>query len=213
MLSLTPAELICRVITLIIAFTFHEFSHAFIADRFGDLTPRQAGRLTLNPLVHLDVFGSLLLLVSGFGWAKPTPINPVALKQHSRYAMLWVSLAGPASNLILAAVAALPLRFGLVKIILPTGFLPTLGEFLFVFFIINVSLAVFNLIPIPPLDGEKILAALLPERFETAYARFQQFGPILLILVIFAGPLVGIDLIGWIMTPLVLGLRKVFLGA
>jgi len=212
MFNLKPDELICRVLTLIIAFTVHEFAHALSADRFGDLTPRQAGRLTLNPLVHLDIFGSLLLLVSGFGWAKPTPINPFVLRQRSRYALLWVSLAGPASNLILAALAAIPLRLGLVKLVLPTGILPTLGEFLYVFFIINVSLMVFNLLPIPPLDGEKILSALLPERFEAAYAKFQQFGPILLLLVVFVGPFAGIDIIGWIMTPVVTGLRKIFLG-
>lgn len=212
MFNLTPDELICRVITLVIAFTFHEFSHAAVADWFGDLTPREAGRLTLNPLVHLDIFGSLLLLASGFGWAKPTPVNPIVLRQRSRYALLWVSLAGPISNLILAAISAIPLRLGFVKITLSSGILPTLGEFLYVFFIINVSLAVFNLIPIPPLDGEKILSSLLPERFEAAYARVQQFGPMLLILLVFAGPLVGLDVIGWIMTPLVNGLQKVFLG-
>lgn len=212
MLNLAPDELICRVITLVIAFTFHEFAHAAVADWFGDLTPREAGRLTLNPLVHLDIFGSLLLLVSGFGWAKPTPINPAVLRQRSRYALLWVSLAGPVSNLLLAAVAALPLRLGLVKLTLSSGILPTFGEFLYAFLIINLSLLVFNLIPLPPLDGEKILESLLPDRVGAIYAKIQPYGPILFILLLFVAPLAGVDVIGWVMTPLVMGLRKLLIG-
>lgn len=212
MLNLVPDELICRVITLVIAFTFHEFAHAAVADRFGDMTPRAAGRLTLNPLVHLDIFGSLLLLVSGFGWAKPTPINPAALRQHSRFALLWVSLAGPISNLMLAIGAAIPIRLGLVKITLPTGVLPTLGEFLYVFMIINLSLMVFNLIPLPPLDGEKILSSLLPDRAGAIYAKIQPYGPILFLVLLFVAPLAGVDVIGWIMTPLVTGMRSLLLG-
>ena len=212
MLNLTPDDLICRVITLIIALTVHEFSHAFIADRFGDLTPRQAGRVTLNPLVHLDFFGSLMVLVSGYGWAKPTPINPVVLRQHSKYALLWVSLAGPFSNLLLAAIASVPLRLGLVTVTQPSGILPTLGEFLYIFFYLNLILAIFNLIPFPPLDGEKIITALLPEKLESIYATIRPFGPIILIALIFVGPQIGIDVIGWIMTPALAGLKKLFLG-
>ncbi len=214
MFNLAPDELICRVITLVIAFTFHEFAHAAVADWFGDLTPREAGRLTLNPLVHLDIFGSLLLLVSGFGWAKPTPINPVVLRQRSRFALLWVSLAGPASNFLLVAVAAVPLRLGWVKITMPgSGILPTPGEFLFVFLVINLSLMIFNLIPLPPLDGEKVLSSLLPDRVSVIYAKIQPYGPILFILLLFVAPLAGVDVIGWIMTPAVLGLRKLLIGA
>ncbi len=99
MFNLSPSLLISRVLTLIIALTVHEFSHAFIAYRFGDTTARDAGRLTLNPLKHLDVLGSLMLLLVGFGWAKPVPINPYALRRKSESAEMWVSLAGPASNL------------------------------------------------------------------------------------------------------------------
>ncbi len=212
MLNLAPDQLICRVITLVIAFTFHEFAHAFIADRLGDLTPREAGRLTLNPLVHLDIFGSLLLLVSGFGWAKPTPINPAALRQNSRYGLLWVSLSGPLSNFVLAAAAAIPLRLGWVTLSAPSGILPTLGEFLYVFMIINLSLMVFNLIPLPPLDGEKILTSLLPDSAAEVYAKIQPYGPILFIVVLFVAPLAGVDVIGWIMTPLVTGMRKLLIG-
>ena len=212
MLNLTPDDLICRVITLIIALTVHEFSHAFVADRFGDLTPRQAGQLTLNPLVHLDLLGSLMVLFTGYGWAKPTPINPVVLRQRSKYAIIWVSIAGPISNLLLAAVAAIPLRFGFVQINPPTGILPSLGEFIYIFFFINLILAVFNLIPFPPLDGEKVLAALLPDTVEPFYSKVRPYGPFVLMILIFVGPTIHLDLIGWIMTPILSGLQKIFLG-
>ena len=96
MLNLAPSLLISRILTLIIALTIHEFSHAFVADRFGDVTARNAGRLTLNPLKHLDVFGSLMLLVAGFGWAKPVPVNPYSLRRRSESALMWVSQIGRA---------------------------------------------------------------------------------------------------------------------
>jgi Zn-dependent protease len=116
MLNLDPLTLISRAIILVIAFTIHEFSHAFIANAYGDDTPRVNGRLTLNPLVHLDVIGSLMLVIAGFGWAKPVPVNPYWLKQRSRSAIMWVSLAGPLSNLLMAFLAALPLKFGLATL-------------------------------------------------------------------------------------------------
>jgi Zn-dependent protease len=112
---LQPATLITRVITLLIAFTIHEFSHATVADRFGDDTPRLHGRLTLNPLAHLDIMGTLMLLVAGFGWAKPVPVNPYVLNRRSPSAMMWVSLAGPLSNFLLALLAVIPIRIGWCK--------------------------------------------------------------------------------------------------
>ncbi len=211
MLNLAPAELISRIITLVIALTVHEFAHALTADSFGDMTPRQAGQLTLNPLVHLDFFGSLMVLVTGFGWAKPTPINPYALRQHSRFAIVWVSLAGPISNLLMAALAALPIRFGLVQVTTATGFLPTLGELIYVFFYINLILAVFNLIPFPPLDGEKILSALLPDSVGRVDDKVRPYGPFVLMILIFFGPTIHFDLIGWIMTPILTTLQNILL--
>jgi Zn-dependent protease len=166
----------------------------------------------LNPLVHLDLFGSLMVLLTGYGWAKPTPINPAALRQHSRYAIIWVSLAGPFSNLLLAAVAAIPLRFGLVQIVAPTGYLPTLGEFIYIFFYINLILAIFNLIPFPPLDGEKVLSALLPDQVAGVYEKIRPYGPFVLMILIFVGPVVHFDLIGMIMTPILNGLQTILLG-
>jgi Zn-dependent protease len=212
MLNLTTDDLICRVITLIVALTIHEFAHAFMADQLGDMTPRAAGRVTLNPLKHLDVFGSLLVLLTGYGWAKPTPINPAVLRQRSKWAIVWVSVVGPLSNLFLALLAAIPIRLGWVEVVLPSGILPTLGEFLYIFFYINLLLAIFNLLPFPPLDGEKILMALLPPSALPTYEKFQPYGPFVLMLLIFVGPMVHLDVIGWIMNPILNTLSKVMLG-
>jgi len=168
--NLDPATLITRLIVLVVAFTIHEFAHAWVATRYGDNTPRLAGRLTLNPLVHLDPIGSLVLLTAGFGWAKPVPINPYVLTRRSASAVMWVSLAGPASNLLMAGIAAIPFQLGLVAIsaaFIPSGsILPTLPQFLFEFVYINLVLFLFNLIPIAPLDGEKILSYFMPPPFQ-----------------------------------------------
>ncbi len=212
MLNLAPSLLISRIATLIIALTVHEFSHAIIADRLGDRTPRANGRLTLNPLKHLDVFGSLMLIVAGFGWAKPVPVNSYALRQRSRSALMWVSLAGPGSNLLLALAAGLILRFRLVPWQASTGFLPSAAEFLFTFLSINLILLLFNLIPLSPLDGEKILEFFLPPSMAVKYARIQPYGPILLMVLLFGLPLIGVDIINWIMTPALTGLQKIILG-
>lgn len=115
MFDLDPQTLISRIFILIIALTVHEFAHAWSATLFGDETPRQYGRLTLNPLSHLDIMGSLMLLIAGFGWAKPVPVNPYVLNRRSPSALMWVSLAGPMSNFLLAGLAAIPLRFGWIS--------------------------------------------------------------------------------------------------
>ena len=117
MLGLDLPTLISRIFIILIAFTVHEFAHAWTANYFGDDTPRLNGRLTLNPLAHLDIMGSLLLIVAGFGWAKPVPINPYALRKHSSAGVMWVSLAGPLSNLFMAILAAIPLRLSLVPLV------------------------------------------------------------------------------------------------
>ena len=158
-----PVLLLSRLFVLVVAFTVHEFSHAWTADRFGDNTPRMNGRLTLNPLAHLDPIGSLLLLLGGFGWAKPVPVNPYALGRNSSAALMWVSLAGPGSNFLMAILGAIPLRLGLASL---TGFGPISGDFavnfLSEFVWINLALMVFNLIPLAPLDGEKIAEYFFP---------------------------------------------------
>jgi Zn-dependent protease len=213
MLSLSVSGIISRVITLIIAFTAHEFSHAYVADRFGDDTPRLHGRLTLNPIKHLDVIGSLMLIIMGFGWAKPVPVNPTKLRQHSRSAFMWVSLAGPLSNLLMALLAVIPLRLKLFTLTTSDSFLPSPAEFLLTFILINILLLVFNLIPVAPLDGEKVLEFLLPQQWSNQYAKFKPYGPIVLLVLVFILPRFGVNLLGWIMNPIIYGLQSFILGA
>ncbi|HBF41809.1 MAG TPA: site-2 protease family protein [Anaerolineaceae bacterium] len=212
MLNLSPSVLISRLLILVIALTFHEFMHAVVADRLGDDTPRRMGRLNLNPLSHLDPLGSLMLIVVGFGWAKPVQVNPANLNRNFSAGMMWVSLAGPAANFILAILGAVPLRLNLVPLTAGTGILPSAGEFLFTFVTINLLLMIFNLIPLAPLDGEKILEFFLPARWSARYASIQSFGPMILMVLIFLLPLVRIDIIGGIMNPVLLSLRKLLIG-
>jgi len=199
--------LIARVIVLVFAFTIHEYAHAWTATRFGDDTPRQYGRLTLNPLAHLDPMGSLLLLVAGFGWAKPVPVNPYTLQRRSPAALMWVSLAGPFSNFLMAILAAVPYRLGVVSVndaFLPAkGLLPSPSAILFDFIAINLVLMLFNLIPLAPLDGDKIADYFFPPSMARVLERIRPYGPYILLLVAVGGPFVGLDVIGWILrTPL-----------
>jgi Zn-dependent protease len=151
LLTSNPLAFVIIAAALVLSLTFHEFAHAWTADRLGDPTPRRYGRVTLNPLKHLDPFGTLLMLLVGFGFARPVPINPNNL---GRWGTLWVSAAGPLSNLLIALVCALLLKFGAHSDVVMTVLLTVLS--------INVVLAVFNLIPIPLLDGSRILGALVP---------------------------------------------------
>jgi len=202
MLNLNPQTLISRIIILVIAFTVHEFAHAWTANAFGDETPRQSGRLTLNPLSHLDVMGSLMLLVAGFGWARPVPVNPYALQRRSAAALMLVSLAGPLSNFLMAILAAIPLRLGLASLTpSPIPLLPSFGQFLFQFIIINLALMLFNLIPIPPLDGDKVAEYFFPPSWARVMDTIRPYGPLILLAVIFLGPAFGVDILGWIMGP------------
>ena len=201
MLNQPLSVLISRAITLVIAFTIHEFAHAWSADELGDDTPRANGRLTLNPLAHLDPIGSLLLLVAGFGWAKPVPINPYALERRTPAGPMLVAAAGPVSNLLLAIVAAIPFRMGLVQPSQAAGLMPTMASFLTEFIWINLILLFFNLIPVAPLDGEKVLEYFVPAGARSFLYQLRPYGPMLLLLLIFVGPLIGFDLlsllIGW----------------
>jgi Zn-dependent protease len=189
-----PLALIPRLIVLVVALTVHEFAHAWSADRFGDDTPRQNGRLTLNPLVHLDPIGALVFLLAGFGWAKPVPVNLYALERNNRFAPVWVAFAGPLSNFLLALIVAIPFRLGLFDS-LPLNVLELFAQFVW----LNLVLMVFNLIPIFPLDGEKVLTYLLLLAPESGLRRLldqvRPIGPMILMFMIFAGPLIGFNLI------------------
>jgi len=173
-LGLSLTTLLFRALALLIAAPFHEFAHGYAADRLGDPTPRRAGRLTLNPLAHLDPLGTILLVLTGFGWAKPVPIDPGNFPDWRR-GLITVAAAGPIANVVLAILFGLPFKLGLVAVGSP------LARPLFVIVFINAVLAVFNLIPVPPLDGSKIMIGLLPGQLGIAYARLQAYGVMILI--------------------------------
>ena len=197
--------IIARVFVLLTAFSVHEFAHAWTANFFGDDTPGRYGRLTLNPLAHLDVMGSLMLLFVGFGWAKPVPVNPYALGRRSPAAFMWVSLAGPMSNLIMAVLAAIPFQLGLISIndVFSQGssFLPSIPFLLFEFVYINLILMLFNLIPLYPLDGEKIAQYFFPPSLVDFLDKIRPNSSFILIVLFIGLPFLGINVIGWIMGP------------
>jgi Zn-dependent protease len=213
MLGLDLPTLISRIFIILIAFTVHEFAHAWTANYFGDDTPRLNGRLTLNPLAHLDIMGSLLLLVAGFGWAKPVPINPYALRKHSSAGVMWVSLAGPLSNLFMAILAAIPLRLSLVPLVFSSSsILPTPAYFLYEFMMINLTLLLFNLIPISPLDGEKIITYFLPQSWSKGFDTIRPYGSLILLLLVFGGQFLGVNILSAILGPPLNALTKLLLG-
>ena len=184
-----PATLIARVLVLLVAFTLHELAHALTADYLGDPTPRRMGRISLNPLVHLDMMGTIMLIISGFGWAKPVMVNPFNMRGDPRRSMAIVAVAGPLTNILLAVIFAMPFRFGLAEIEITTsGNFPSLGFVLFQFVWINLILAFFNIIPIPPLDGSRILFAILPADMAYQLRPLEQYGFLILFALIFLVP-------------------------
>ncbi len=198
-----PSMLISYAFVLLVAFTVHEFAHAWTANYFGDDTPRINGRLTLNPLSHLDLMGTILLFVAGFGWAKPVPVNPYLLQRRSPAALMWVSLAGPLSNLLMAVIVAIPFRLGLFSALeaqmaiftASDHILPTIPQLLYVFINVNLLLMLFNLIPIAPLDGEKIAQYFFPPSWSRILDDIRPFGPLILLAVVVLG------ILGYIITP------------
>jgi len=194
------SELLFFLPALIIAITIHEFAHAWMADRLGDPTPQLQGRLSLNPLKHLDPIGTLMLLFFRFGWGKPVEFDPYNLRHPRRDAAL-ISLAGPAVNLILATALSLVLKF--------SGS-PLFSIFLYPVILININLAIFNLLPVPPLDGAKILYGILPADWADEYNDFMgRYGTILLILLII--PIGGSSLAINLIMPVINGITKLLL--
>jgi len=171
-------------VPLLISITFHEWSHGFVAYKFGDQTPKNYGRLTLNPLAHLDLAGTLMLLIVGIGWAKPVPINLANLKNRTQEML--VALAGPVSNFILAVsftVIVVLLQNLLINNTNP--FIPIINQLFYLVIKINLILGIFNLLPVPPLDGSRIVAWLLPEKLEELYMTIAPYGMIILIIILF----------------------------
>ena len=194
---------------ILLAITAHEFAHGWVASRFGDPTARMLGRLTLNPIKHLDPVGTLVFFITGmFGWAKPVPINPRYFKDPGK-ALIWVSLAGPATNLFLAAVSAFVYKI----LLFAGGGMGALSSGIYVPLVLmvelsiwlNVALAIFNLIPVPPLDGSKVLQNLLPAEQAMAFSRVEPYGFIVLIVLLMTG------IVQAVVYPLVLFTVKVLL--
>jgi len=190
-------------VALLVGITVHEFSHAWLADRMGDATPRRLGRLTLNPLAHLDPLGTLMLVLVGFGWGRPVPVNPWNLGRDPLKGHALIALAGPASNLLTALLLGLVVRAGAVPwrspfflfrspFASPEEYLAVLVGFL-VFY--SLVLAVFNLIPLFPLDGSRVLMGLLPRDLALSYAQLERMGPGLLFLLIALDWFTGLNLL------------------
>ncbi len=175
-------SIIATLLAVLLAITFHETAHGFVAYKLGDPTAKNQGRLTLNPLAHLDPVGALMMFIAGFGWAKPVPVNPFFFNGDRTKGMMLVSVAGPVTNLVLSFVAYFIYAAG-------GGFVtvPFLNVFLTQMIVLNIYLAIFNLIPVPPLDGSKILAGFLPRAAAYKYlTTVEQYGfIILLVLIVF----------------------------
>ena len=206
------ATLIAFAITIIFAFAYHEAAHAYTADYLGDPTPRSYGRITLNPVAHLDRVGLLMVLLFGFGWAS-TPVNPSRLQGNPRVSHALVAVAGPMANLLMALLFALPIRFGLVTSTAPFNeFVPSIGLLLYTGVPTNLLLFAFNLLPIPPLDGFTILLGVLPAELAYRIAPLRQYGILILLAAILLLPRLGFDIIGAIIFPIIQTFGLLFAG-
>lgn len=189
-LTSNPIELLLYLVALMVAITIHEFSHAYTADRLGDPTPRLQGRLTLNPIAHLDPLGTLMLLIARFGWGKPVQFDPFNLR-HPRRDSAIISLSGPLSNFITAIICAILLQL-LLTLRLTLLAVPAIGVFVYLLtavlqpvIILNVVLGVFNLVPIHPLDGFKIVEGILPQEYARQWHELEGYGMIFLLFLVF----------------------------
>ena len=187
---------------LLFALTFHEFSHALVATRLGDPTARLLGRLTLNPIPHLDVMGTLVFVMTQrIGWAKPVPIDERYLK-HPRRDIMWIALAGPVSNLLLATVFGTLVRFWFVHD--PATRSEEILRYMIVYsVVINLGLAAFNLIPIFPLDGSRILTGILSREWAERFRELDRFGPLVLMGIVVLGIVTGVNLFGYVVSPFI----------
>ena len=200
---LPPEVLVLLIPVLLFALVFHEFSHGWVANKLGDPTAKYAGRLTLNPMAHLDLFGSLMILFVGFGWAKPVPVDSRYLA-NPRTDMMKIAFAGPAANLLLAFIAGSLIRL--------TGNMGVLSSMLIMFAQINIMLAVFNMIPIPPLDGSQIFSGLMIRHNPDLVIKLQVYGPQILMGLILFGMLTRISPIWWLISPFVNFFMFLFVG-
>ncbi len=209
------------VFSLLLAVTVHEFSHALVANGLGDSTARRLGRLTLNPIKHLDPSGSIMLLVAGFGWGKPVPVNQEQLSQGPLGAAM-VAAAGPLSNLVVAFLLAVPIKAGLLgwsspslsraTYVMSGGLREGISDILGIVIFMNILLAVFNLIPLAPLDGSKVVRGLLPGQLVSGYARWERYGPLLLVGLIVSDYFFDTRILWSVLGPIVSGLTTAATG-
>jgi Zn-dependent protease len=194
--NLSAAQLAGLVIALLVGITFHEFMHAFVADQLGDHRPRAMGRVSLNPVDHIDPMGAIFFLIAGFGWGKPVPVNAYALRP-GRIGMAYVAAAGPLANLVVASVVAVGFRAAHVAGLLggPDNFLALLLYWVVLF---NVVLGLFNLLPIPPLDGYNLVLPFLPLRTAMTVQRYAPYGVIALLLLILLPRVGGASPLSWL---------------
>jgi Zn-dependent protease len=216
------------VTALILGISFHEFSHAFVADSIGDRLPRSLGRVTLNPLAHLDPAGTLLLFVVGFGWGKPVPVNP-NVARNPKAAMALIAAAGPLSNFLVAAIAGLPLQagwvpwlppfnVGVINFLIRGGWGPEeyLGLYLSAIVLISIILGVFNLLPIFPLDGHRLIPPFLTDEAARSYMHFQSRYGFIVLIVLIAMPFITggrFGILFEVMGPIINVLARLFAGA
>lgn len=195
--------LVVIAVAVAVAMSVHEASHALVADRQGDPTPRSRGRLTLNPLAHLDPLGTLLFFLVFFGWGKPVPVNVANFRGRPLAGMARVAFAGPLAGLLTAAIVSVPFR--LLNVV------P--GDLFLYIIALNIVLSVFNLIPIPPLDGFHVLLGLLPPRTAFSLSRYESYGPPILILLILLDNFTGAGILSRVLGPAVNFFSRLFLGA
>ncbi len=207
LISLDPAVQVILIPVIIFALSFHEYAHAWAAFRLGDPTASQLGRLTLNPLAHLDPFGAIVLYLVGFGWAKPVPVDFRYLSNPKKD-MLWIALAGPAANFSIALASGL-----LLRLLWGLGLLSgdaAITTVLVMSLQINLVLGIFNFLPIPPLDGSRILAGLIPDRHRQFLINLEYYGPKVLFALILIGMFTRVSIIGVIIRPFIYFFMKLF---
>ncbi|MBU8881004.1 site-2 protease family protein [Bacillus sp. FJAT-29790] len=181
-LAFSLKEIPYVAITLMIAFTVHEFSHAFVAYKFGDPTAKNQGRITLNPIQHLDPIGTILIFIAGFGWARPVPVNRFFFK-NPRLAGISVSIAGPISNFVMAVLGYF-IWYMLMRLGATAGLPSFVPEFLNIFIHLNLVLFVFNLLPLPPLDGYRIIEDLVPKNMRPKLTQFETYGSVIFLILV-----------------------------
>jgi len=207
-------SLLLAVPAILIALTFHEFAHGYVAYRFGDPTAKHNGRLTLNPMAHLDPMGTIMIFLIHFGWAKPVPVDPRYLGNPKRD-MMWIAAAGPLMNMVLALISGILIRvfIGLGLAGATAGDTATMVfQMLYYSLYINLALAFFNLLPIPPLDGSKILAGLLPHRYTPTLYLIEARGPMILFGIIMFGWITGFHVLGVVIGPFISVFSSIFAG-